>query len=52
MQINEELIRKITEEVMRQLNTDAPLSKPSGVTNSLAGKDRINEKKTSYRDYP
>ena len=52
MQINEELIRKITEEVMRQLNTEAPKKKTSGATNSLAGKDRINEEKTSYANYP
>lgn len=52
MQINEELIRKITEEVMRQLNTEAPQKKSNGATNSLAGKDRINEEKTSYASYP
>jgi len=50
MQINEELIRKITEEVMRQLNTETPQKKSS--VNSLAGKDRINEQKTSYANYP
>ena len=48
MQFSEELIRQITEEVVRQLDgTPAPKS-----GNSLAGKDRINEKKTSYADYP
>ncbi len=50
MQFSEDLIRQITEEVVRQLNGDEPQSAPRG--NSLAGKDRINEKKTSYKDYP
>ncbi|MBQ4630334.1 MAG: propanediol/glycerol family dehydratase medium subunit [Clostridia bacterium] len=50
MQINEELIRKITEEVMRQLNADAP--KKQSCVNSLAGQDRINPEKTSYAGYP
>ena len=44
MQFSEDLIRQITEEVVRQLDgTPAPKN-----GNSLAGKDRINEKKTSY----
>ncbi len=50
MQFSEELIKQITEEVVRQLNGDAPQKAASG--NSLAGKERINEKKTSYADYP
>lgn len=50
MQYSEELVRKVTEEVLRQLNTTAPTKKATG--NSLAGKDRINEVKTSYADYP
>ena len=49
MQFSEELIRQITEEVVRQLD-GAPANTAGG--NSLAGKDRINEKKTSYADYP
>lgn len=50
MQYSEELIKQITEEVVKQLNDGDKPSKASG--NSLAGKDRINEKKTSYADYP
>ena len=50
MQFSEELIRQITEEVVRQLDGTAPSNAPT--VNSLAGKDRINEKKTSYADYP
>jgi len=62
MQYNEELVRQITEAVLRQLNapaSDAAETKavenkqtiPSE-SNSLAGKDRINEHKTSYASYP
>lgn len=50
MQFSEELVRQITEEVVRQLNADAQAKEFIG--NSLAGKDRINEKKTSYAGYP
>ena len=50
MQFSEELVRKITEEVVRQLNVDAPGKADKG--NSLAGKERINEVKTSYANYP
>ncbi len=50
MQFSEELVRKITEEVVRQLNVDAPGKADAG--NSLAGKERINEVKTSYAGYP
>ena len=49
MQFSEELVRKITEAVVRQLNADAQAQNTNG--NSLAGKDRINEKKTSYAGY-
>lgn len=50
MQFSEDLIRQITEEVVRQLDGTSPSNTAS--VNSLAGKDRINEKKTSYSDYP
>jgi len=50
MRISEDLVKKITEEVVRQLNVDKP--KTSRSVNSLAGKDRINEKKTSYAGFP
>ena len=50
MQLSEDLIRQITEEIVRQLNAGEREESFKG--NSLAGKDRINEKKTSYKDYP
>ena len=49
MQVNETLVRKITEEILRQLDSKNNV-KSTG--NSLAGKDRINEEKTSYAGYP
>ena len=50
MQFSEELVRKITEEVVRQLHVDG--SKKADAVSSLAGKERINEVKTSYANYP
>ena len=50
MQFSEELVRKITEEVVRQLHVDGP--KKADAVSSLAGKERINEVKTSYANYP
>ena len=50
MQFSEELVRKITEEVVRQLHVDGP--KKADAVGSLAGKERINEVKTSYANYP
>lgn len=50
MQFNEDLIRQITEEIVRQMNAAERAEKRQG--NSLAGKERINEKKTSYKNYP
>ena len=50
MQFSEDLIRQITEEIVRQLNAGEREESYKG--NSLAGKARINEKKTSYKDYP
>ena len=59
MQINEDLVKQITNAVLSQIGhtassgslsaSDASLS---GQLPSLAGKERINEEKTSYRDYP
>lgn len=49
MQVNEALVRKITEEILRQLDSKSSV-KSNG--NSLAGKDRINQEKTSYAGYP
>ena len=50
MQFSEELVRKITEEVFRQLHVEGP--KKADTVSSLAGKERINEVKTSYANYP
>ena len=50
MQFSEELVKQITEAVIRQLQTEDRVQSSEG--NSLAGKDRINEQKTSYAGYP
>ena len=59
MQINEDLIKQITTAVLTQMgqtasSTDAssPDASLSEENISLAGKERINEEKTSYRAYP
>lgn len=53
MQMNEELIKKIVDAVMAEIGQleHKTETKPSEGT-SLAGKDRINEHKTDYSDYP
>ncbi len=61
MQINEELVRQITNAVLSQMS-QAGASSASGNASgsvpssaevpSMAGRDRINEEKTSYADYP
>ena len=50
MQFSEELVRKITEEVVRQLHVGG--SEKTSAVSSLEGKERINEVKTSYANYP
>ena len=50
MQFSEDLVRKITEEVVRQLHVGGP--EKTTAVGSLAGKERINEVKTSYANYP
>lgn len=60
MQINEDLVKQITNAVLTQMEQAASSSGSlsvsdtslSGQLPSLAGKERINEEKTSYRDYP
>lgn len=59
MQINEDLIKQITTAVLTQMgqtasSTDAsaPDASFSEEIISLAGKERINEEKTSYKAYP
>lgn len=61
MQISEELIQQITNAVLSQMSQSgsssaagdsASVPSPSGHMPSLAGRERINEEKTSYADYP
>ena len=61
MQISEELIQQITNAVLSQMSQSGSSSaaggsasapSPSGHMPSLAGRERINEEKTSYADYP
>ena len=54
MQINEELIRQITNAVVSQMSQSGQGASSSGSnrTPSMAGRSRINEEKTSYKDYP
>ena len=55
MQISEDLIRKIVDTVMEQLGEAEKPQKASVSSSevpSMAGRDRINEKKTSYASYP
>ena len=54
MQINEELIRQITNAVVSQMshNGQGASSSGSNKASSMAGRSRINEEKTSYKDYP
>ena len=54
MQMNEELIKKIVDAVMEQIGQQESSAEgqPSGEGSSLAGRDRINEKKTNYSGYP
>ena len=60
MQINEDLIKQITNAVLTQMGQAASSAGSPSFSDtslseqlpSLAGKERINEEKTSYRDYP
>ena len=54
MQINEELIRQITNAVVSQMSHNGQGASSSGSNKapSMAGRSRINEEKTSYKDYP
>ena len=49
--MNEELVKQITEAVIRQLNERSEPVTPTSEVPSMAGRDRINEKKTSYASY-
>ncbi len=55
MQISEELVKQITEAVVSQMRAGGKkpaVEKKAAEGNALAGRDRINEKKTSYANYP
>ena len=57
MQINEELVRQITNAVLSQMSQPGGSSVSGNAVSasdvpSMAGQDRINEEKTSYADYP
>lgn len=57
MQINEELVRQITNAVLSQMSQTGGSSVSRNAVSasdvpSMAGQDRINEEKTSYADYP
>ena len=55
MQISETLVKQITEAVIAQMQNrqgDSVSAVPSSEVPSMAGHDRINEKKTSYSGYP
>lgn len=55
MQISEMLVKQITEAVIAQMQNrqgDSVSAVPSSEVPSMAGHDRINEKKTSYSGYP
>lgn len=57
MQINEELVRQITNAVLSQMSQTGGSSVSGNAVSasdvpSMAGQDRINEEKTSYADHP
>ena len=54
MQVSEELIKQITSAVLAQIGqqTNADASLPSNEVPSMAGRERINEKKSDYSSYP
>ena len=60
MQISEELVKQITNAVLSQMSqsgvsssTGDHITAPSsGKSLSLAGRERINDEKTSYASYP
>lgn len=49
--MNEDLVRQITEAVIAQLGQRQQPVTPTSDVPSMAGRDRINEKKTSYAGY-
>ena len=51
MQISEDLIKQITSAVLAEMGQQAQAT-PSSEVPSMAGRDRINEKKSDYSGYP
>lgn len=56
MQINEDLVKKIVSAVMAEVNSDTTEKhkknvEASAIPESMAGRDRINEKKSDYSSY-
>lgn len=51
MQISEDLIKQITSAVLAEMGQHAQAT-PSSEVPSMAGRDRINEKKSDYSGYP
>ena len=52
MQINEDLVKQITDAVLAEMKQKKSPAAPAALVPSMAGRERINEEKTSYASYP
>lgn len=52
MQISEDLIKQITSAVLAEMGQHTQAASPSSEAPTMAGRDRINEKKSDYSGYP
>lgn len=52
MQINEDLVKQITDAVLAEMKQKKSPAAPAALVLSMAGRERINEEKTSYASYP
>lgn len=52
MQINEDLVKQITDAVLAEMKQKKSPAAPAALVPSMAGRERINEEKTSYTSYP
>ena len=52
MQINEDLVKQITDAVLAEMKQKKNPAVQPALIPSMAGRDRINEEKTSYASYP
>lgn len=52
MQINEDLVKQITDAVLAEMKQKKSPAVQPALVPSMAGRDRINEEKTSYASYP